>query len=81
MPCPVAAGVISGAARIKQGVASMEEIARLVELVRTNGGIEYAINRMKEFRNKAFDMLMGLPDTEIRESLIGYLDYIVIRDL
>ena len=69
------------AIKIKQGVASLEEITRLVELVRTNGGIEYAIKRMNEFRNKAFDMLIALPDTEIRESLIGYLDYIVNRDL
>lgn len=69
------------AIRIKQGVASLYEITRLVELVRTSGGIEYAINRMKEFRKKAFDMLIALPDTVIRESLIGYLDYIVDRDL
>src|SRR5574344_3091852 len=68
------------AVNIKKGSASLEEINRFVEYIRENKGIDYAFKRMNEFYKQAFDMLSSLPESEIRSSLISYLDYIVNRD-
>jgi octaprenyl-diphosphate synthase len=69
------------ALRIKSGNASLEEIKKLSDFVISHGGIEYAEQKMNEFHQQALDMLFTLPDSEIRASLIAYLDYIVGRDI
>lgn len=69
------------ALKIKQGTASLEEINKLSDFVRSNGGIEYAIAQMDKLHQHALDMLSSLPESDIRASLIAYLDYIVKRDL
>jgi octaprenyl-diphosphate synthase len=69
------------AVKIKHGDASLDEIQNLSSFVRSNGGIDYAISQMNKLHKQALDMLLSLPDSDIRTSLIGYLDYIVKRDL
>jgi octaprenyl-diphosphate synthase len=68
------------AVRIKTGKATIEEINDFVSIIRANGGIEYAESRMKEYHDKAFELLSTLPESEIKHLLISYLDYIVERD-
>jgi octaprenyl-diphosphate synthase len=69
------------ALRIKQNTASEEEINEFVLFTQQNGGIEYAIAKMNEFRDKALGLLSSLPDTDIKKSLLGYLDYVVQRNV
>lgn len=69
------------AARVKSGEASAAEIAELVDYTKSHGGIEYAERRMRELHNEALQLLDMWQNAEVRESLRGYIDFVVDRDL
>lgn len=66
--------------KVKEGTATPDEIARLIEHVKENGGIEYAIQTMNAYKQKAFDLLASLPDSDVCVALRAYLDYVVDRE-
>lgn len=68
------------AVKVKNGKATEDEIARFIEFVKQNGGIEYAIKVMYEYKERALDLLRDLPDSAVKTSLMTYLDYVVDRD-
>lgn len=68
------------ALRIRALNASKEEIARFVEVVKEEGGIEYATRKMYEFREKALALLPVSIDENIRNSLTAYIDYVIERN-
>ena len=68
------------ALRVKAGTATADEITRLIEFIKQNGGIEYAVKVMYEYKERALDLLRTLPDSAVKTSLITYLDYVVDRD-
>ncbi len=68
------------AVKVKNGTASDEEIARLIDFAKKNGGIEYAIQTMYAYKEKALALLAALPDTDVKTALIFYLDYVIERD-
>lgn len=51
----------------------------MIEFAKANGGIEYAEARMKEYHDKAVDVLLRLPESGARTSLIQLADYIMTR--
>ncbi len=67
------------AADVKNGVATNEDIARLIECAKTGGGIEYAEMIMEEYKNKALDVLAHFPPSDVRKSLELYIAYVVNR--
>ena len=66
--------------RVKEGTATLDEIARLIEFIKENGGIEYAVRTMNLYKQKAFDLLASLPDSEVCVALRAYLEYVVDRE-
>lgn len=56
-----------------------ENVDALIEFAKANGGIEYAESRMKEYHDKAVEVLFCLPESEARSSLQDLADYIVTR--
>ena len=66
--------------KVKEGTATPDEIARLIEYVKENDGIEYAIQTMNAYKQKAFDLLASLPDSDVCVALRAYLDYVVDRE-
>lgn len=68
------------AVRVKQGQASAQEIAWLVQFTKDHGGIESATQTMYRLRDEALDLLSDLPDTDVKRALVAYLDYVVERD-
>ena len=58
---------------------SAGNIDALIEFAKANGGIEYAELRMKEYHDKAVEVLMQLPESEAREGLLALADYIMER--
>lgn len=67
------------ALRIRSMDASKEEISGFVEIVKREGGIEYAEKVMYDYRQKAIDLLPDSIDEEIKAALIAYLDYVIER--
>ncbi|WP_300701143.1 polyprenyl synthetase family protein [Bacteroides sp.] len=68
------------AIKVKNGEASTDEIAYLIDFAKQHGGIEYAIERMYAYREKALSLLVSIPDSDVKTALTAYLNYVVERD-
>ncbi len=67
--------------KVKAGTINNDEIAVLVEFTKQQGGIDYAEKRMEDFHAEALKYLdESIPDPEIRQSLMAYLEYIIKRN-
>lgn len=67
------------AAKVRKGGITQQEVHRLVQFVRENGGVAYAENIMNEYREKARALLTDFPDSPIKNSLLLYVEYVVDR--
>ncbi len=64
---------------IKRKNKDTKVVKELIQLVIDRGGLEYAEERMNEFKNKAVAALQQFPESEARESLIELMEYITTR--
>ena len=64
---------------VKKHHKNKKKVKELIEFVKTHGGIEYTINKMKEFQQKALDILEKYPDNEAKESLKLMVNYVIER--
>lgn len=67
------------ALKIRSLEATAEEIARFIDYVKQEGGIEYATQVMVDYRNKALAVLPETTSTELRDALTAYIDYVIER--
>lgn len=56
-----------------------KEVRRAIEIVKNNGGIEYADEKMRYFAEKAKDMLIHFEENEAKKSLLGLVNYTMER--
>ena len=72
--------MISLANKVKDGVVTKEEIARLVAFTKAHGGIDYAEKRMWELHAQSKALLdLDVEDGPVKDSLNAYLDYVIER--
>lgn len=64
---------------IKRYNNDQKRVKELISFVKTSGGLDYAISVMKDFQQKAKDILNEFPDSEARKSLHIMLDYVIER--
>ncbi|WP_319482865.1 polyprenyl synthetase family protein [uncultured Draconibacterium sp.] len=64
---------------IKRKNNSSKVVEELIQLVTEKGGLEYAEQKMYEFKDRAIAGLNEFPDCEARESLIELMNYIATR--
>lgn len=57
----------------------VENITALIQFAKAQGGIEYAEQRMFEYKQKADKIIQTLPESDARNSLLLLSDYIVKR--
>ncbi len=69
------------AIRVKNGTASADDIAALVQFTKDNGGIAYAGRVMQELKEEALALISGFKNAEVRRSLEMYLDFVIGRDI
>lgn len=67
------------ALKVKNGEATSEEITRLIDFTKQQAGIEYALQTMYMYKEKALSLLAPMPDTDVKAALVAYLDYVVER--
>ena len=67
------------ALRVKSGEVTQDEIDALVNFTKENGGIDYAVKVMNDFADKAKDILSTYPDSDIKSSLVHYIDFVIGR--
>lgn len=69
------------ARKVKQGGVNADEIAVLVEFAKQAGGIEYAENRMQDYRRLCQQFIdENVKEREIRQALKAYVDYVIQRN-
>lgn len=64
---------------IKRYNNDQKRVKELITFVKSSGGLEYAITKMKDFQQKAKDILNEFPDSEPKKSLHLMLDYVIER--
>ena len=68
------------AIKVKEGAATLDEIAHLISFIKENGGIEYAEKRMEEMRREAMEFIeTEVTDDALRRSLEAYLSFVIER--
>ena len=69
------------ALRIRALEATPEEIAEFVEIVKREGGIEYAEKVMYDYRSKALELLPEDACSTLSEALTSYIDFVIERKI
>lgn len=64
---------------IKRHNKNPEKVEKVLEIVKKSGGIEYTVNKMKEYQNEALKILYTFEDSPARQSLELLLDYVINR--
>ena len=73
--------MIALARKVKARTINPDEIARLVEFTKQNGGIEYAERRMMDFHQAAMSFIVEeVKSPEIAKALQAYLDFVIQRN-
>ena len=56
-----------------------EKVTWLIEQINLSGGIDYAIDKMMEYKNRAIEILLKFPENQSRKALVDLIDYIIER--
>jgi len=64
---------------VKNKKKSKEEIAEVIRFVSDYSGIEYAVIKMNQFRDKSLAILDSYPDSEVKNSLRAFVQYASAR--
>ena len=64
---------------IKRYNNDTKRVKELIAFVKSSGGLDYAISVMKDYQQRAKDILNDFPDSEAKHSLNLMLDYVIER--
>ena len=64
---------------VKKYNTDSERVAKVLSLVKQSGGIEYTIEKMKEYQQKALSILKEMEENEARNSLEHLVNYVIER--
>lgn len=64
---------------IKNHNTDAKRVSEVIALVNKNGGIDYTVQRMNEYRDRALALLQEFPDIAARRSLIELVNYVIDR--
>lgn len=69
------------ASKVKQGNATAGEIASLVEFTKQSGGITYAQDCMAKLSEEAKQLIANFSNSEIKNALTAYIDFVSARTI
>ena len=64
---------------VKNHNKDKERVKEVIAFVKFNGGLEYAISKMKTFQQDAINLLNNYPDSPYKSSLKLMVDYVIER--
>jgi len=64
---------------IKNHNKDKKRVKEVIAFVKNNGGLIYAVEKMKQFQQEALQLLDGYPETEFKNSLILMVNYVIER--
>lgn len=65
---------------IKKQHKDSKKVRELIDFVKKSGGLDYAVEVMKDYQQKALRILEDFPDNDAKKSLILMLDYVIKRE-
>ncbi len=65
---------------IKNHNKDKKRVKEVIAYVKENGGIEYTIKKMKEYRKNALFLLEDYPESPYKESLVMMVNYVIERE-
>jgi len=71
--------VLALVSKIKNLMATTDEIAQLIEFTKDNGGIEYAEEVMMRYKEEALLLLAEVRNEAVRRALVAYMEYVIER--
>lgn len=67
--------------KVKSLTISKNEIGELVQFAKEKGGIEYAQEQMRIYAEQAKDLIKSFKQSDLRDSLNAYIDFVTQRSL
>lgn len=64
---------------VKKHNLDKKRVKEVINFVKENGGIEYTINQMKLYQEKALTMLESYPESPYKSSLLTMVNYVIER--
>ncbi len=64
---------------IKNHNKDSKRVKEVILFVKNNGGLDYAIDKMNQFQEKALKLLDNFPDSDYKKSLILMVNYVIDR--
>lgn len=64
---------------VKRHNRNRKKVEQVMQMVKTTGGMEYARRRMKEYHERALQMLSGFPEGVAKQSLTELTHYVISR--
>lgn len=64
---------------VKSGSEDQERIKQVIDFVKKSGGIDYAKTKMREYHQRALDVLKPFPDSAYKASLIDLVQFTIDR--
>jgi len=64
---------------IKNHNKDKKRVKEVITFVKNNGGLIYAVEKMKQFQQEALQLLDDYPETEFKNSLILMVNYVIER--
>ncbi len=64
---------------VKNHNKDKNRVKEVIAFVKANGGLEYAVKKMKSFQNEALALLSNYPDSPYKASLQLMVDYVIDR--
>lgn len=64
---------------VKNHNTNKKKVNELIDFIRLKGGMEYTINKMKEYKSQANEILTTLPDNEAKQALFSLSEFIINR--
>ncbi len=65
---------------VKNHNKNKKRVKEVIEFVKESGGIEYTIEKMKEYQAKATEILNVYPDSPYKDSLLTMVNYVIDRE-
>ena len=66
---------------IKKHNRDKKRVKEVIAFVKENGGIEYTISKMNDYKNRALTILENYPSSPYKDSLTQMIDYVVERKI
>ena len=66
---------------VKKHNKEKRRVKKVITFVKENGGIEYTISKMNDYKNRALSILENYPTSPYKDSLIQMIDYVVERKI